>query len=304
MVRGLHVWRMLIAAALSMLFAAPCLAEEFSVVVTTEEEALEAFVVEILSGEDRLTQQELRVLIYHTHTFEAYEPTEAEPYTATEQWRTRDGEHNVVAVGEALANSLNALGITVVHDRTSFEPPSLDQAYERSRQMLEARMSAGEDYDLIIDLHRDALSSQATIKRTVNIGGEDVARFMVLIGKGTTGGYVEKPDWESNLVIAQALTDALNDQCDGLARNVKIKTGRFNQHISTRCVLIECGMNTNTLEEVLAGIPYLAEAIRQTLQNDIENPPATNETSSAGGIFAYILASESGNSSSLALTAW
>ena len=304
MVRGLYVWRMLIAAALSMLFAAPCLAEEFSVVVTTEEEASEAFVVEILSGEDRLTQQELRVLIYHTHTFEAYEPTEAEPYAATEQWRTRDGEHNVVAVGEALANSLNALGITVVHDRTSFEPPSLDQAYERSRQMLEARMSAGEAYDLIIDLHRDALSSQTTIKRTVNIGGEDVARFMVLIGKGTTGGYVEKPDWERNLVIAQALTDALNDQCDGLARNVKIKTGRFNQHISTRCVLIECGMNKNTLEEVLAGIPYLAEAIRQTLQNDIENPPAANETSSAGGIFAYILASESGNSSSLALTAW
>ena len=53
MVRGLYVWRMLIAAALSMLFAAPCLAEEFSVVVTTEEEASEAFVVEILSGEDR-----------------------------------------------------------------------------------------------------------------------------------------------------------------------------------------------------------------------------------------------------------
>lgn len=304
MVRGLYVWRMLIAATLSMLFVAPCLAEEFSVVITTEEEASEAFVVEILSNEDRLTQQELRVLIYHTHTFEAYEPTEAEPYAATEQWRTRDGEHNVVAVGEALANSLNALGITVIHDRTSFEPPSLDQAYERSRQMLEARMSAGEAYDLIIDLHRDALSSQATIKRTVNIGGEDVARFMVLIGKGTTGGYVEKPDWERNLVIAQALTDALNDQCYGLARNVKIKTGRFNQHISPRCVLIECGMNTNTLEEVLAGIPYLAEAIRQTLQNDIENPPATNETSSAGGIFAYILASESGNSSSLALTAW
>lgn len=304
MVRGLHVRRMLIAAALSMLFAANCLAEEFSVVVTTEEETSEAFVVEILSDEDRLTQQELRVLIYHTHTFEAYEPTEAEPYTATEQWRTRDGEHNVVAVGEALANSLNALGITVVHDRTSFEPPSLDQAYERSRQMLEARMSAGEDYDLIIDLHRDALSSQATIKRTVNIGGEDVARFMMLIGKGTTGGYVEKPDWERNLVIAQALTDALNDQCDGLARNVKIKTGRFNQHISPRCVLIECGMNTNTLEEVLAGIPYLADAIRQTLQNAIENPPAANEISSAGGIFAYILARESGNSSSLALTAW
>ena len=34
-----------------------------------------------------------------------------------------------------------------------------------------------------IDLHRDAISSTSTIRRTVNIGGEDAARFMVLVGK-------------------------------------------------------------------------------------------------------------------------
>lgn len=273
--------------AMMLTFGASCLAEEFSVVVSPEEQEgaadTEAFVVEILQDETDVRQIERRVLIYHTHTFEAYEQVMDNQYTETEKWRTKDSNHNVVAVGEALASSLNALGITVVHDRTSFEPPSLDQAYERSRQMLEERVSSGEGYDLIIDLHRDALSSQTTIKRTVNIGGEDVARFMVLIGKGTTGGYAEKPDWERNLLIAQAITDALNDQCDGLARNVKIKTGRFNQHISDRCVLIECGMNMNTLEEVLAGVPYLAEAIRQTLDDIIENPPAAKDASSAGG---------------------
>lgn len=263
-------------------------AEGFSVVVSPEDEtqttASENFVVEILQDEHELVHHELRILIYHTHTFEAYEPTEQDSYKATERWRTSDSEHNVIAVGEALAGSLRALGFAVVHDTTSFEPPSIDQAYERSRQMLEERISNGEKYDLIIDLHRDALSSQTTIKKTVNIGGEDVARFMVLIGKGTTGGYVEKPDWECNLVIAQAITDALNAQCNALARNVKIKTGRFNQHISNRCVLIECGMNMNTLEQVLAGIPYLAEAIRQTLMNAIENPPALKDTSAAGGV--------------------
>ena len=263
-------------------------AEGFSVVVSPEKEtqttASEDFVVEILQEEHNPAQHELRILIYHTHTFEAYEPKADEPYQETERWRTRDNKHNVVAVGEALAGSLRALGFTVVHDTTSFEPPSIDQAYERSRQMLEDRMTNGEVYDLIIDLHRDALSSRTTIKKTVNIGGEEVARFMVLIGKGTTGGYAEKPEWERNLVIAQAITDALNAQCDTLARNVKIKTGRFNQHISDRCVLIECGMNMNTLEQVLAGVPYLAEAIRQALLNGTENPPALKETSAAGGL--------------------
>lgn len=271
-------------------FGAPSLAEEFSVVVSPEEQeentaATEAFVVEVLQAEKEVHQEEKRVLIYHTHTYEAYEQMADARYTETEKWRTKDTNHNVIAVGEALASTLNAIGITAVHDRTSFEPPSLDQAYERSRQMLEERVSGGEGYDLIIDLHRDALSSQTTIKRTVNIGGVDVARFMVLIGKGTTGGYVEKPEWERNLLIAQAITDALNDQCEGLARNVKIKTGRFNQHISDRCVLIECGMNMNTLEEVLAGIPYLAEAISQALDNAMENPPEAKDASSAGGSF-------------------
>ena len=248
-------------------------AEAFSVVISPEEQdASEAFTFEVLHDGKGQAEYLFRVLIYHTHTYEAYAQIPDNQYVETEKWRTKDNAYNVVAVGEALTSSLSALGIEAVHDKTSFEPPSIDQAYERSRVMLEKRISDGEGYDLIIDLHRDALSSQATIKRTVNIGGEDIARFMVLIGKGTTGGYTEKPDWESNLVIAKAITDALNAQSDGLARDVKIKTGRFNQHISDRCVLIECGVNTNTLEEVINGIPYLAEAIKQALEDNRKTP--------------------------------
>ena len=206
-----------------------------------------------------------RVLIYHTHTWEAYEQVPDAPYQQTEKWRTRDNSCNVVAVGAALAAQLRALGFDVVHDMTAFEPPDLDSAYARSLAMLEARSEAGERYDLYIDLHRDALSAQSTIRRTVTIGGEEAARFMVLVGKGTTGGYVQKPDWEQNLALAQRITANLNAQCEGLARDVKIKTGRFNQHIAPCCVLIECGVNTNTLEQVLCGVPYLAQALADAL---------------------------------------
>ena len=129
--------------------------------------------------------------------------------------------------------------------------------------MLEERTGAGEEYDLYIDLHRDAVASSSTIRRTVNIGGEDCARFMMLIGKGE--GYDEKPDWRANYAIAESLTDSLNAQAEGLCRDICVKTGRFNQHIAPRCVLIECGTNDNTLEQVIAAVPYLAEAIRETL---------------------------------------
>ncbi|MBQ8556252.1 MAG: stage II sporulation protein P [Clostridia bacterium] len=222
--------------------------------------------VEVLLASPIPTQEvEKRILIYHTHTWEAYAQVEDTPYQETETWRTKDDAHNVIAVGRALAASLESLGFDVVHDTTAFEPPDLDDAYARSLDMLEERAARGEAYDLYIDLHRDAIASSSTIRKTVNIGGTDVARFMVLVGKGTTGGYAEKPDWEANYVIAEAITDHLNSQCEGLARDIKVKTGRFNQHIAPCCVLIECGMNTNTLQEVLSGVPYLAQAIADTL---------------------------------------
>ncbi len=234
---------------------------------TASEDAAETMLqVEILRDSvSQPTYAGKKVLIYHTHTYEAYEQVEGQTYQQIEKWRTADSAHNVTAVGAALAASLRAMNIQVEHDTSAFEPPNLDDAYDRSLMMLEQRQAQGEKFDLYIDLHRDAIASTSTIKRTVNISGEEVARFMVLVGKGTTGGYAEKPDWEANLAVAQKITNSLNEQCPNLARDVKIKTGRFNQHVSDSCVLIECGMNTNTLAEVLAGVPYLAQAIAEAL---------------------------------------
>ena len=43
------------------------------------------------------------VLIYHTHTWEAYEMEAEGEYVPTETWRTKDERFNMVRVGEALA---------------------------------------------------------------------------------------------------------------------------------------------------------------------------------------------------------
>lgn len=224
-----------------------------------------AFCVEVVRETPLPALAGKRVLIYHSHTYEAYTQVADTPYEETEKWRTRDATANVVAVGTALTASLRALGCTVVHDETAFEPPNLSNAYQRSLAMLEKRTAQGEVYDLYIDLHRDAISTKSTIRRTVNIGGEEVARFMVLVGKGTGSGFDVKPNWEANYAIAEKLTESLNHQAANLCRDIKVKTGRFNQHIAPRCVLIECGNNENTLEQVLNGVPYLAQAIVDAL---------------------------------------
>ena len=224
------------------------------------------FVIRLLGVQTETPRK--RVLIYHTHTYEAYEQTPDDPYEETEKWRTADSAHNVVRVGEELAALLRSLGVEVVHDVTAFEPPNLSSAYTRSLEMLEKRQAAGEKYDLYIDLHRDAYAESQTGPNTVNAGGVEAAKLMLLIGKGegqTSEGFDQRPDWEANLSIAQAMTDDLNAQVDGLCREVCVKSGRFNQHVAVGCVLVEAGNNRNTLEEVLAAMPYLADAILKAL---------------------------------------
>lgn len=224
------------------------------------------FSIEVLAPEE--TPVPKRVLIYHTHTYEAFAQTPDNPYQETETWRTADEKHNMVRVGKELAALLRAYGLHVVHDETAFEPPVLSSAYSRSLAMLQNRQAAGECYDLYIDLHRDAFIASYPGGNTVNIGGVEVAKLMMLIGKGegaTGQGFDQKPDWQSNFLIAQRMTDCLQEQHADLCREVSVKSGRYNQHIAPCCILVEAGNNRNTLPQVLAAMPYLADAIVQTL---------------------------------------
>ena len=196
-----------------------------------------------------------RVLIYHTHTHEAYAQTAEDPYPETEPWRTEDQAHSVVRVGAELAALLEARGCRVVHDVTDHESPQLSTAYARSLDTL-----AGYDqeaFDLRIDLHRDAWDS--SLAACAQVGGQPAAQLMLLVGSG--GRYEVKPDYEANLAFAARLTERLNALSEGLCRPVMVKDGRYNQHVGTPSVLIEAGHNLNTLKEALRAMPPLAEAL-------------------------------------------
>lgn len=226
--------------------------------------------IEVLSASDAVeamaSAEGPTVLIYHTHTWEAYEMTEDTTYTPTETWRTKDERYNMIRVGNELAEALTALGFCVTHDTTAFEPPNLSTAYTRSLEMIEERLARGETYDYILDIHRDAYSGLWNGANGVQNEEDSYAYVMMLVGKGTgeTGaGFDERPDWPENLELAQAITDAMNADVPGIARDVKIKTGRFNQHVSTGALLIEVGNNANTLDEALAACPVIARGIAE-----------------------------------------
>ena len=210
---------------------------------------------DISNGGEETPQPAPRVLIYHTHTHEAYAQTAEDPYEETDPWRTADPAHSVVRVGEALAALLRARGVEAVHDVTDHEPPRLSTAYARS---LDTLMSYDQStFDLRVDLHRDAWDS--SLAECAFVDGQRTAQLMLLVGNG--GDYEVKPDYEANLAFAARLTERLNGIAEGLCRPVLVKNGRYNQHVGTPSILVEAGHNLNTLEEALRAMPALAEAI-------------------------------------------
>lgn len=206
------------------------------------------------------TQTSGNILIYHTHTHEAYEQEADESYAALEAWRTDDTSHNVVHLGSVLAEELRNLGYTVTHDTTDHEQDSLSDAYVRSLKTLE---SYSDSFDLCIDLHRDAYV-EGLLPCIAN-GEMEYAQLMCLVGRGDAYPESEKPDYERNLHFAQQLTTALNREIPNICRNVTIKTGRYNQHIGQISLLIEVGHNKNTLRQALNSIPPLARQIDSIL---------------------------------------
>ena len=202
-----------------------------------------------------------KILIYHTHTHEAYTQVADDPYVAVETWRTEDSEHSVVRLGRALADELRRFGYNVIHDTTDHEQQDLSSAYLRSLETLEGYE---DEFDLIIDLHRDAYVESLPIAH--QSGGTDYAQLMLLVGRGDAYEGDEKPDYDANLSFAQRLTSAMNDECEGICRNVTVKKGRYNQHIAGLAILVEVGHNKNTLEQALNSIPVLARAVNKGLK--------------------------------------
>lgn len=201
------------------------------------------------------------VLIYHTHTHEAYEQVKDDPYEALEAWRTADADHSVLRVGEELARCLRELGFEVVHDQTDHENDALSTAYTRSLGTLEGY---DRSFDLYIDLHRDAYS-RGMRTRWTDADGTPMAQPMLLIGNGN--GFDEKPYYDENLAFARVLTDLINRDHPGLCKDVLVKDGRYNQHIGIFAVLIEFGHNKNTLREALNTAPVVARAIKAAFDN-------------------------------------
>ena len=223
------------------------------------------------------------VLIYHTHAEEAYRQSRGYAYRETRQktYKTLDKTKSVVALGEKLKRALEERGFTVIHDDTDVEPPELKSAYERSLEIMERYPEAA----VYIDLHRNTANVKLKKDDVVTLDGKRCARMFFVVGTGVgtyEGEYDTAHDWQQNYALAKAVTDRLRAVDPGLALDIRLKVGRYNQHVSPYCMLIELGHNANTFSDAEHSIPYLADALAATLVwngGKTEDTPLSEEAS-------------------------
>ena len=199
------------------------------------------------------------VLILHTHGTESYEADGS--YEETSPYRTLDTDHNMVSVGDRVAELLEAGGIRVIHDRELHDYPAYNDAYANSRQAASKILEENPSICLVLDLHRDAAEDEnGNQKRsTVTVEGESCARLMMVMGSDK--GNLSFPQWEQNLALAVKLQACLEQKYEGLCKPIQLVASRYNQDLSTGALLIEVGTAGNTHREALAAAEYLAEGI-------------------------------------------
>lgn len=203
------------------------------------------------------------VLIVHTHTSESYRPSDAYPYTPTDNSRTEDTNFNVARVGNELASSLSSYGINVIHDSSLNDYPSYNGSYKKTLELIESHLEKNPEIDMVIDLHRDAMErADGTVISTVcNVNGEKAAQVMLVVG--TDQGGLTHQNWRDNFSFAVKLQTIINENFPHLARPVNVRSERFNGHTSPKELIIEVGTTGNTLDEALVSAHALAFAINE-----------------------------------------
>ena len=221
----------------------------------------------LLCGPLALTQEgdSPAVLIVHTHTCEAYTPSEGWEYEPTEFMRTLDAGRSVVRVGDAAAEVLAAAGIRVIHDTSLNDYPSYEGSYERMRRTIERYLAQDPSIRFVLDLHRDAAVDERgfPVALRAEQGGTSCAQVMFVVG--TDEGGLPHPDWRENLSLAVKLQALLNRTAPGLCRDIDLRSERFNQHETPGSLLCEIGSTGNTLPEAIASAQLLAGALAELI---------------------------------------
>ncbi len=212
------------------------------------------------------TASEPQVLIVHTHTTECYMNEERGYYTDSDATRTTDDTKNIVAVGKVLKEGLTKRGIVAIHATEKHDYPEYSGSYGRAEETIKKYLKKYPSIKVVIDLHRDSVTDGNGAKSALvtNIGGKKAAQVMLVSGcqSGSVTGF---PNWKENFHLAIRLQQTMEVLYPTLARPILLTARKYNQHLTTGSLLIECGTEANTLEQAKYSAELLADCLASTL---------------------------------------
>ena len=206
-----------------------------------------------------------KVLIYHTHSQEAFADS-----------RPGEWQDTVVGLGENLKDNLETrYGISVLHLTDTFDvidgvtdrSAAYTYAEQRVREVLEEYPSI----KVVIDLHRDGVAESTRL--VTEIDGKETAQLMFLNGLCRTAAngpieYLQNPYLTENLAFSFKLQVKAAQYYPDLMRRIYLRSYQYNLHILPRSLLVECGAQTNTVEEVQNAMPLLADLLYLVLSGN------------------------------------
>lgn len=208
-----------------------------------------------------------QVLIMHTHTTETYMLSDTEYYTEDYTSRTTDNSKNMVKVGEKVTEILNAAGIKTLHAKEQHDYPKYNGSYTRSAATVKEYLEKYPSIKIVLDLHRDAITSGESDKKKLvtEIEGKKAAQVMLVMGS-QTGSVTNHPNWQENLKLAVKLQQTMEKKYPTLARPISLVSSKYNQNLTTGSLLIEFGTDANTLDEAVYSAQLVGNALTELLK--------------------------------------
>ena len=199
------------------------------------------------------------VLVFHTHTSESYALNGDGLYYPSQPTHTGQADRNVLRIGDELCAALEHRGVGVIHDRAVYDD-EYDGAYARSREAALDYLEQYPSLQVVIDVHRDALTEEGRhVKPTALIGGKKAAQIMILTGAEENG--TEFPHWEKNLRFALRLQETAQEKYPGLMKPLFFCPRRYNMDLTENGLLLEIGTEVNTLEEAVYSARLIGDAL-------------------------------------------
>ena len=189
-------------------------------------------------------KEQPQILIYHSHSQEEFiDSVQGDPSTT------------IVGVGEYLTTLLrDTYGYNVIHVTDTFD-------------IVDGKLDRNQAYTFAQERISQILEENPSV---TNVNGKETAKIMFFNGLSRTNkngeiSYLPNPYIKENLAFSLQMMLESKKYYPDLARTIYLRGYRYNLHLRPKTLLVECGAQTNTVQEEMNAMEPLADILNKVL---------------------------------------